>query len=142
MLTTRRSVLASSTLVTSALVTNSFPALAQTASRLGVPSDARSFNDPSDQLMYQRTIEAVIWSMRAISDVFFRDSLFRDFGMNPGDVLVMSRPLVARHEVLTANNQVNYAGMPNDLTQGPWVLEIPESRCREHWKWPGSDPLD
>jgi hypothetical protein len=84
-------------------------------------------NDPYAQLIYQRGIEAVIWSMPAISDVFFRDSLFRDFGIKPGDVIVMSRPLVARHEVLTGNNQVNYAGMLFDLTQGPWVLVIPAS---------------
>ena len=127
MLTTRRSVLASSSLLTSALVGSSFPALAQTGPNPEVPSDARSFADPNEQLMYQRAIEAVIWSMPAISDVFFRDSLFRDFGMRSGDVIVMSKPLIARHEVLTANNQVNYAGMPYDLTQGPWVLEIPAS---------------
>lgn len=65
--------------------------------------------------------------MPAISDVFFRESLFRDYGMKPGDVLVMSKPLVARHEVLTANNQVNYAAMAFDLTNGPFVIEIPAS---------------
>ncbi|UPK29086.1 DUF1254 domain-containing protein [Bradyrhizobium sp. 195] len=65
--------------------------------------------------------------MPAISDVFFRESLFRDFGMKPGDVMVMGKPLVARHEVLTANNQVNYAAMPFDLTAGPLVVEIPAS---------------
>ncbi len=79
------------------------------------------------QLTYQRGVEAVLWSMPAISDVFFRESLFRDYGMKPGDVMVMSKPLVARHEVLTANNQVNYAAMPFDLTNGPFVVEIPAS---------------
>jgi hypothetical protein len=79
------------------------------------------------QLIHERAVEAIIWSMPAMSDVFFRDSLFRDFGMRPGDLLVMSRPLVARHEVLTANNQVNYACMPFDLTHGPLVVEIPAS---------------
>jgi hypothetical protein len=79
------------------------------------------------QMIYQRGIEAVLWSMPAMSDVFFRESLFRDFGMKPGDVMVMSQPLVARHEVLTANNQVNYAGMPFDLTAGPLVVDIPAS---------------
>jgi hypothetical protein len=120
MLSTRRAFVASSSLLALALI-GGMPALAEIGRR------SRSFADPSDQLMYQRAIEAVIWSMPAMSDVFFRDSLFRDFGMNPGDVIVMSRPLVARHEVLTANNQVNYAGMPYDLRQGPWVLVIPAS---------------
>jgi hypothetical protein len=79
------------------------------------------------QLAYQRGIEAVLWSMPAISDVFFRESLFRDFGMKPGDIVVMSKPLVARHEVLTANNQVNYASMAFDVSAGPLVVEIPAS---------------
>ena len=79
------------------------------------------------ELFHQRAVEAVLWSMPAISDVFFRDSFVRDFGMKPGDVLVMSKPLVARHEVLTANNQVNYAGMAYDLTKGPYVVVIPPS---------------
>lgn len=77
--------------------------------------------------MFERAVEAIIWSVPAMSDVFFRDSLVRDFGMNAGDVLVMSKPLAARHEVLTANNQVNYAAVHYDLTNGPWVLEIPAS---------------
>jgi hypothetical protein len=93
--------------------------------------------DPRDQgvdvsnldylMAYGRGIEAVLWSMPAISDVFFRESLFRDYGMKPGDVMVMSRPLVARHEVFTANNQVNYAGMAFDLSAGPFVVDIPAS---------------
>jgi hypothetical protein len=86
-----------------------------------------SGNDLDEQLTYHRAVEAVLWSMPAMSDVFFRESLFRDFGMKPGDVLVMSKPLVARHEVLTANNQVNYAGMAFDLSKGPFVVEIPAS---------------
>ena len=67
-------------------------------------STAQFEGDLDSQLCYQRAIEAVIWSMPALSDVFFRDSLFRDFGMKPGDVIVMSRPLVPRHEVLTGSN--------------------------------------
>jgi hypothetical protein len=51
-----------------------------------------------EKLIHQRGIEAILWSMPAISDVFFRESLFRDYGMKPGDVLVMSKPLVARHD--------------------------------------------
>jgi hypothetical protein len=62
-----------------------------------------------------------------MSDVFFRQSLFRNYGRKPGDVMVMSKPLVARHEVLTANNQVNYAAMAYDLSAGPFVVDIPTS---------------
>lgn len=83
----------------------------------------------SYELIYQRGIEAVLWSMPAMSDVFFRESLFKQLGMNPNQVMVMSKPLVARHRVLTANNQVNYSGMPYDLTNGPLVLEMPASNA-------------
>jgi hypothetical protein len=88
---------------------------------------SKTDSDLDYQLVYQRGIEAVLWSMPAISDVFFRESLFRDFGMKPGDILVMSKPVVARHEALTGNNQVNYSGMAFDLTNGPFVVDIPAS---------------
>jgi uncharacterized protein (TIGR03000 family) len=99
---------------------------------VGIEGPAKfAATDPESQLAHQRAVEAVLWSMPAMSDVYFRQSLFRDFGMKPGDVLVMSKPLVARHEVLTANNQVNYCGMAYDLTHGPLVVVIPpsESAC-------------
>lgn len=127
-MTTRRSVLISGGLVTSAAIGG-----LSATSRLAAiqPAGAAQTDNPTKsldyQLAYQRGIEAVLWSMPAMSDVFFRESLFRDYGMKPGDVMVMSKPLVARHEVLTANNQVNYAGMPFDLTAGPLVVEIPAS---------------
>ena len=96
------------------------PALAESAA----PQSSAHLNY---QVIYQRAVEAVIWSMPAMSDVFFRESLFRDLGMKPNDLFVMSKPLVSRHEVLTASNQVHYAGIPYDLSQGPMVIEIPAS---------------
>lgn len=88
---------------------------------------AQSERNLDYELIHQRGIEAVLWSMPAIADVYWRESLARDYGMKPGDVMVMSKPLVARHEVLTANNQVNYATMAFDLTGGPFVVDIPAS---------------
>jgi hypothetical protein len=90
---------------------------------------AQQAQNLQNQLAYQRGIEAVLWSMPAISDVFFRESLSRDFGMGIGDVMVLSKPLVARHEVLTGNNQVNCAMMKYDLTNGPFVVEIPRGNA-------------
>jgi len=81
----------------------------------------------ADELLHQRAVEAVLWSMPVLSDIFFRESLARDFGMQPGDVVVMSKPLVARHEVLTASSRVNYACTSYDLTGNPLVIEIPAS---------------
>src|SRR3954470_10451798 len=43
---------------------------------------------------------------------FFRESLFRDFGMRSGNVIVMSKPLVPRHEVLTATIKLTMLGCP------------------------------
>jgi len=80
-----------------------------------------------DRLLHQRAVEAVLWSMPVLSDMFFRESLARDLGMVPGDVVVMSRPLAARHQVLTASCQVNYACIAYDLSGGPLVIEVPAS---------------
>jgi hypothetical protein len=73
---------------------------------LAAPPPTDSERDLKYQLVYQRAVEAVLWSMPAMSDVFFRESMFKQLGMKPNQVMVMSRPLVARHMVLTANNQV------------------------------------
>jgi hypothetical protein len=96
---------------------------------LAAPPDTKSDDELHYQLVYQRGIEAVLWSMPAMSDVFFRESMFKQLGMKPNQVMVMSKPLVARHVVLTANNQVNYAGMAYDLTNGAVVLEMPASNA-------------
>ena len=97
---TRREVLTAGTVLTS-VAAGGISAVCELASI--TPASAKmaaSAADPESRLVHQRAIEAVLWSMPAISDVFFRESLFRDFGMKPGDVMVMSKPLVARHEVL------------------------------------------
>lgn len=126
MLTTRRDVLVGGGVLTSASLGGA-SALSLVASQAAIAQKAQPPPDFDYQLAHQRAIEAVLWSMPAMSDVFFRQSFFRDYGMKAGDVMVMSKPLVARHEVLTANTQVNYAGMPFDLTSGPFVVEIPAS---------------
>lgn len=123
MSTERRAVIAGLGLLASGVAARSFAATAPGGSVK--PTKAPAEFD--DGLARGRAVEAVIWSMPAMSDVFFRASLLRDFGMQANDIAVMSRPLVARHEVLTANNQVNYACMAFDLNQGPLVVEIPAS---------------
>ena len=83
-------------------------------------------NDLTDQLTYQRGIEAVIWSMPAVSMEFFWDGAFRDFGMKYNDVLAMSRPAEPKHKLLTANNVTPYLSFAINLKQdGPVVVEIP-----------------
>ncbi len=109
-----------------------FPSVAQASPAAATQSAASGKASPdassvTRDFTHARAVEAVVWSMPALSDVFFREAMFRDFGMRPGDIVVMSRPLVARHELLTANNQVNYAMLAYDLTTGPLVIEIPAS---------------
>jgi hypothetical protein len=77
------------------------------------------------QLAYQRGIEAVIWSMPAISVREFRESAFKDYGASWNDIILWSKPAVPRHELLTANNQLPYLLTNINLRQGPVVVEIP-----------------
>jgi hypothetical protein len=82
------------------------------------------------QLAYQRGIEAVIWSMPAISIREFRESAFKDYGITWNDVVLWSKPAVPRHELLTANNQVPYMLTFLTLRQGPVVVEIPAAGAK------------
>jgi hypothetical protein len=77
------------------------------------------------QLVYQRGIEAVIWSMPAISIREFQEAAFKDYGISWNDVVLFSKPATPRHELLTANNQVPYMLTLLNLRQGPVVVEIP-----------------
>ena len=95
---------------------------------LSVGSVASAGAQPTDldyQLDYQRGIEAMIWSMPAISIREFQESAFKDYGANWNDVILLSKPAVPRHELLTANNQVPYMLTFLNLRQGPVVVEIP-----------------
>src|SRR5271168_2696657 len=81
--------------------------------------------DLDSQLAYQRAIEAVIWSMPAISIREFWESAFKDYGATWNDVILFSKPAGPRQELLTANNQVPYELTVINLRQGPVVVEIP-----------------
>ena len=77
------------------------------------------------QLAYQRAVEAVVWSMPAISIREFWETAFKDYGATWNDIILWSKPATPRHELLTANNQVPYLLTTIDLRQGPVVVEIP-----------------
>jgi hypothetical protein len=82
------------------------------------------------QLSYQRGVEAVIWSMPAISIREFQKAAFKDYGITWNDVVLFSKPPVPRHELLTANNQVPYILTCLNLRQGPAVVEIPPAGAK------------
>jgi hypothetical protein len=90
-----------------------------------VPGQAARASDLEDQLVRSRAIEAVIWSMPAISIREFVEASFRDYGATWNDVILWSKPAVPRHELLTANNQVPYMLTALNLRSGPVVVEIP-----------------
>src|SRR5271166_886768 len=81
--------------------------------------------DLDNQLAYQRAVEAVIWSMPAISIREFWESAFKDYGATWNDIILWSKPAGPQHELLTANNQVPYLLTMINLRQGPVVVEIP-----------------
>ena len=64
--------------------------------------------DLDNQLAYQRAVEAVIWSMPAISIREFWETAFKDYGATWNDIILWSKAATPRHELLTANNQVPY----------------------------------
>ncbi len=81
--------------------------------------------DLEDQLVHARAVEAVIWSMPAISIREFVEASHKDYGVTWNDVILWSKPAVPRHELLTANNQVPYMLTSLNLRNGPVVVEIP-----------------
>lgn len=90
----------------------------------------REKSDLDNQLAYQRGIEAVIWSMPAISIREFWEASFKDYGATWNDVILWSKPARPRHELLTANNQVPYMLTTINLRQGPVVVEIPAAGAK------------
>lgn len=88
----------------------------------GVKPSVANFED---QVAYQRAFEAVIWSQPATAIYGIRRSMIDGLGMKDNEVIAMSKPLKARHEVLTGNNTTPYILANADLRGGPVVVEIP-----------------
>lgn len=82
------------------------------------------------QLAYQRGIEAVIWSMSAISIREFQEAAFKDYDITWNDVVLFRKPAAPPQELLTANNQVPYMATFLNLRQGPVVVEIPPAGAK------------
>lgn len=106
-------------------VRRGLPALALLLA-LAAPGPGRAQEpDPTARLLHGRAVEAVIWSMPAISIKEFVEAGFQDYGATWNDVILFSKPAVPRHELLTANNQVPYMLVNMNLKNGPVVVEIP-----------------
>ena len=77
------------------------------------------------QLAYQRGVQAAIWGMPAVSIASLRHAVFRDLGARCNDVVYLSRPALARHELLTAAPGPLFVMVMLDLRDGPVVVEVP-----------------
>ena len=78
----------------------------------------------ASRTMERRAVEAAIWGMPAVYMAGIRRSLAGiDAGYN--QLVYFSKPLEARHEFLTGNNQTPYVVSVLDLHRGPVVLELP-----------------
>ncbi|WP_340112129.1 DUF1254 domain-containing protein [Maribellus mangrovi] len=81
------------------------------------------------QMAYQRGIEAVNWSIPAVSMICMRDANF-GLGGSYNTVYWLSAPPTASIEALTANNQTPYASIFLNTKEGPVVLDIPPASDR------------
>jgi hypothetical protein len=115
----------------SAVMTTGSIASAQTEPIGGQPplGSKPSVKNLGDQVTYQRAFEAVIWSQPAIGIYGIRKGVL-GLGMKDNEILAMSKPLAARHEVLTGNNTTPYILANADLRHGPVVLEIPAQSAK------------
>jgi hypothetical protein len=74
--------------------------------------------------LHRRAVEAVIWGVPAVAMAAFRKSLI-GVGADYNQVVYVSKPLEARHEFITANNNTPYVCSVLDTRGGPVVLELP-----------------
>jgi len=74
--------------------------------------------------VHRRAVEAVIWGVPVAAMAGVRKSLTA-IGADYNQVVYFSKPLEARHEFITANNNTPYVVSVLDLRNGPIVLELP-----------------
>lgn len=83
-----------------------------------------SMDDLTRRTIERRAVEAAIWGMPAVYMAGIRRSL-AGIGAGYNQVVYFSKPLEARHEFLTGNNQTPYVISVLDLHAGPMVLQLP-----------------
>jgi len=81
------------------------------------------------QMAYQRGIEAVNWSIPAVSMISMRKGNF-SLGGGYNTVYWISEPPTAMQEAITANNQTPYATLFLNTIDGPAILDIPPASER------------
>lgn len=92
------------------------------------PSQSESI-DWEYQMAYQRGIEAVTWSLPAISMITMRNANF-SLGGGYNTVYYLTEVPTAKQEALTANNQTPYVNVHINTKKGPVILDIPPASER------------
>lgn len=87
-------------------------------------AETPQINDWEYQMAYQRGMEAVTWSLPAVSMICMRNASF-NLGGGYNTVYWLSEIPTAKQEALTANNQTPYANVYLNTINGPVVLDIP-----------------
>ena len=88
-----------------------------------------SADDLARRTFARRAVEAAIWGMPAVSMAGVRRSL-QGIGADYNQVVYFSKPMEARHEFLTANNQTPYVLSVLDTHGGPIVLDVPPASAK------------
>ncbi len=86
--------------------------------------------DWTEEIAYQRGIQAMIWAMPAVSILDLRDAFFTSLGGDYNAVYYISEIPTALQEALTANNQTPYANIFLTTRDGPVVLDVPPATDR------------
>jgi hypothetical protein len=98
----------------------------------GKPTATAQILSPEDlsrQTIQRRGVEAAVWGMPAVSMAGVRKSL-AGIGADYNQIVYFSKPLEARHEFLTANNQTPYLVTVLDTHNGPVVVEVPPASSK------------
>jgi hypothetical protein len=96
------------------------------AALLAMPATAHAeMSDIARKIAVQRTCQAAIWAMPAVSTWDIANSIIRDLGGKVGDVVSLSQPMTSKHGFLTANDVTPYAIAALTTKDGPLVVEIP-----------------
>ncbi len=96
------------------------------AALLAMPATAHAeMSDIARKIAVQRSCQAAIWAMPAVSTWDIAYATIRDLGGKVGDVVALSQPMTSKHGFLTANDVTPYAIAALTTKDGPLVVEIP-----------------
>jgi hypothetical protein len=79
----------------------------------------------TDQVIYQRAFDAVIWAMPATGIYNLRKGVLALPGVDDNVIAAYSAPLLSKHKAITSNAATPYISAYSDLRNGPTVLVLP-----------------